>query len=297
MDRFTAFTVFVTVAEQRSFAQASRLLGMSPPVITRAIAALEQRYEVALFRRSTRTVVVTDEGLALLERVRTLLQDLRETEQLMIGGQSDPRGELNLTAPVMFGRMHVLPVVAALLDANPALTAKMMLIDRNVRIVEEGIDVAVRIGHLEDSSLTRIKIGEVRQTIVGSPAYFDRRSAPSRPADLAHHVVVAGDNVRATNQWKFGPRGKTVVAVTPRITVNSLDAVLAAARGGLGLANALSYQVIDDIERGLLVPVLEEHALPAIPVQLIFPANRSRLPSVRSFIQAMQQCARSKRWI
>ncbi|WP_395395075.1 LysR substrate-binding domain-containing protein [Novosphingobium sp. BL-8A] len=304
MDRFEALTAFVTVAERRGFAAAARALDVSPPVVTRAVAALERHLGVTLFHRSTRAVSLTDEGAAFLDRARRILADLREAEQVVMGGRSAPRGQLYLTAPVMFGRMHVVPVVGALLAKHDGLSARMMLLDRNVRIIEEGIDVAVRIGALADSALRVVAIGSVQQTIVASPAYLADRGIPMSPGDLKVHSCIVGSGVRVGSTWPFGDRGgnsggdrgETAVEVVPRLTVNTVDAAIEAAEGGLGLANVLSYQSAEAIAAGRLVRVLADHAPPPMPVNLLYDAGRAAMPSVRAFIDAMRERARQKAW-
>lgn len=296
MDRFEALTAFVAVADQRGFAAAARALGTSPPAITRAVAALERHLGVTLFHRSTRAVSLTDEGAALLDRTRRILADLRETEQVVTGGRSVPRGQLYVTAPVMFGRLHVLPVIDALLARHDGLSARMMLLDRNVRIVEEGIDVAVRIGALADSALRMIPIGSVRQTIVASPTYLAEHGVPAAPADLARHRCITGSGVRVGAAWRFCIKGETVVEVSPRLSVNTIDATIAAAEAGLGLANVLSYQSRDAITAGRLVPVLTDHAPPPMPVSLLYDSGRAAMPAVRAFIEGMRERARQKAW-
>ncbi len=293
MDRFEALRTFVAVAEERGFAKAARRLGQSPPAVTRAIAALERHLGVSLFHRSTRSVVATEEGVALLDRARDLLLQLRDAEQAVMGGQSAPRGELHVTAPVVFGRLHVVPVLADLLARHRDMTARLMLVDRNIRLVEEGIDVAVRIGELPDSSLIALAIGAVRQTIVASPDYCRRRGTPMRPEELVGHDVIAGDNIRIGAQWRFGHPTHRTLPLVPRITVNSVDATLAAAAAGLGLANVLSYQAAEGLASGALCRVLDDHAPPPIPVHLVYPAGRARLPAVRLFVAAMRERSRA----
>jgi len=188
----------------------------------------------------------------------------------------------------MFGRLHVLPVIARLLADHPAMTARLMLIDRNVRLAEEGIDVAVRIGPLADSSLIATRIGQVRQVIVASPAYLARRGVPASPDDLGGHDAIVAEGARDGDRWRFGPDGRTARAVGPRLSLNSIDAVLAAARDGVGLANVLSYQAAEAIAAGELQPILEQYAPPGLPVHLLYPANRASLPTVRTFIDAMR---------
>jgi DNA-binding transcriptional LysR family regulator len=289
VDKLEAFRVFAAVARHRGFAAAGRELGMSPPATTRAIAGLERHLGVALFHRTSRVVTLTEEGAALLERVRDILSLVRDAEHQVMGRRSEPGGELHVTAPVMYGRLHVLPVLANLLSRHPGMTARLMLLDRNVRLAEEGVDVAVRIGELEDSSLIATGIGSVRQTIVASPGYLARRGVPRTPDDLAGHDAIVADGARDGSRWRFGEAGRETREVRPRITLNSLDAVIAAACDGLGLANVLSYQAAEHVATGELVAVLEEHAPPALPVHLLYPANRASLPTVRLFLDAMRR--------
>ena len=296
MDRFESLTVFVAVAEQRGFAAAARALNMSPPAVTRAVAALERHLGVTLFHRSTRAVSLTDEGAVLLDRARRILADLREAEQIAMGGRSVPRGQLYVTAPVMFGRLHVLPVINALLASHAGLNARMMLLDRNVRIIEEGIDVAVRIGALADSMLRVVTIGSVRQTIVASPAYLAKHGVPADPAELASHHSILGSGVRVGSTWRFGTRGDRIMEVVPRLTVNSIDATIAAAEADVGLANVLSYQSAPRITNGGLVEVLADHAPSPMPVSLLYDPGRAAMPAVRVFIEAMREQGRLGAW-
>jgi DNA-binding transcriptional LysR family regulator len=296
MDRFETLSAFVAVADRRGFAAAARALDSSPPAITRAVAALERHLGVTLFHRSTRAVSLTDEGAAFLDRARRILADLREAEQVAMGGRSVPRGQLYVTAPVMFGRLHVLPAIDALLAKHEGLSARMMLLDRNVRIIEEGIDVAVRIGALTDSALRVIAIGSVHQTIVASPSYLAERGIPTVPADLRGHSCVVGSGVRIGSVWSFGTRGEASVEIVPRLTVNTVDATIEAAEAGLGLANVLSYQSAQAIAAGRLVEVLADHAPPPLPVSLLYDAGRAAMPAVRAFIEAMRERARQGAW-
>jgi len=295
MDRFETLTAFVAVADRRGFAAAARALGTSPPAITRAVAALERHLGVTLFHRSTRAVSLTDEGAALLDRARRVLTDLREAEQIVMGGRSAPRGQLYVTAPVTFGRLHVLPVIGGLLAEHSGLSARMMLLDRNVRLVEEGIDVAVRIGALADSALRVVAIGSVEQVIVASPSYLAAHGRPVAPADLVQHRCIVGSGVRVGGSWPFGTGGE-VIQVTPRLTVNTIDATIAAAEAGLGLANVLSYQAAEAIAAGRLVRVLADDAPSPLPVSLLYDAGRAAMPGVRAFIEAMRVRARQGGW-
>ena len=287
MDHLQAIEMFVAVAGEGGFAAAARKLRISPPAVTRGIAALEARLGTALFHRSTRAVALTDAGSVFLGEARRLLAGLAEAERAVRGVQAEPSGQLFLTAPVMFGRLHVLPVVDVLLTGHHDLAVRMMLIDRNVRIVEEGIDVAVRIGSLADSSLKAVRVGAVRQVLVASPAYIARRGAPTTLAELAAHDVIGMEGPRTANEWSFAS-GRWRAERRPRLIVNTVDATLAAAEAGRGIANLLSYQVADALDGGRLVSLLPDEAPPPLPVHLLFEPLRAALPSVRLFVDAMK---------
>ena len=287
MDRLLTLEMFVAVAGEGGFAAAARKLGSSPPAVTRGIAALEQRLGTSLFHRSTRAVVLTDAGAAFLGEARRILADLAGAERDVRGAAAEPRGQLYLTAPVMFGRLHMLPVVSALLAEHRALTARMMLVDRNVRIVEEGIDVALRIGPLADSSLKAVRIGTVRQMLVASPAYLARHGAPAAVSDLAGHALIAMDGPRAGSEWQFANQ-RLKLEARPRLVVNTVDGAMAAAEAGVGIANLLSYQVMDAVDAGRLISLLAAEQPPVLPVHLLFEPSRAALPSVRLFVDAMK---------
>jgi DNA-binding transcriptional LysR family regulator len=296
MDRFAALNAFVVVADRRSFSAAARQLATSPPAISRAVAALERHLGVTLFQRSTRVVSLTDEGAAFLDRARQILADLRDAEQIVMAGRSVPQGQLYVTAPVTFGRLHVLPTIGLLLAKYDGLSVRLMLHDRNVRIVEEGIDVAVRIGALVDSNSTVTAIGSVQQTIVASPAYLASHGVPSVPADLVSHDCIMNSGVRISSSWSFGSANDVVVEIVPRLTVNTIDSTIAAAEAGVGLANVLSYQSAEAISAGRLVRVLAEYAPPAVAISLLYDAGRAAMPAVRVFIETMREQARAGVW-
>ncbi|HKX89339.1 MAG TPA: LysR family transcriptional regulator [Sphingopyxis sp.] len=287
MDRLLTLEMFVAVASEGGFAAAARKLGSSPPAVTRGIAALEARLGTSLFHRSTRAVALTDAGTVFLEQARRILADLAGAEREIRGAEVEPRGQLHLTAPVMFGRLHVLPVVGALMAEHRELSARMMLIDRNVRIVEEGIDVAVRIGPLADSGLKAVRVGRVRQMLVASPAYLARRGAPAAVADLAGHDLIGTMGPRWMNEWQFAS-GRWRLTAPPRLVVNTVDGVLAAAEAGLGIANLLSYQLAEAVDAGRLISLLTDEQPPTLPVHLLFEPARARLPAVRLFVEAMK---------
>ncbi|HWW58327.1 MAG TPA: LysR substrate-binding domain-containing protein, partial [Sphingopyxis sp.] len=228
-----------------------------------------------------------DAGAAFLEQARRILAELAGAEREIRGAAAAPRGQLYLTAPAMFGRLHVLPVVGEMTAQHRDLSVRMMLIDRNVRIVEEGIDVAVRIGPLADSALKAVRIGSVRQMLVASPAYLARRGAPATVAELAGHELIGAMGPRWTNEWQFASRRWRLDA-PPRLVVNTVDAVLAAAEAGLGIANLLSYQLAEAVDAGRLISLLADEQPPALPVHLLFEPSRAGLPAVRQFVTAMK---------
>ena len=291
MDRLLTLEMFVAVAGEGGFAAGARKLNSSPPAVTRGIAALEARLGTVLFHRSTRAVALTDEGAAFLEQARRILADLAGAERELRGAAAEPRGQLYVTAPVMFGRLHVLPVVGALMAEHRELMVRMMLIDRNVRIVEEGIDVAVRIGALADSGLKAVRIGWVRQMLVASPAYLARRGAPQTMGDLAGHDLIGTMGPRAAGEWHLAS-GKWRLDPRPRLVLNTVDGALAAAEAGLGIANLLSYQLADALAAGRLIALLAGEQPPALPVHLLFEPSRAGLPAVRAFVEAMKGRAR-----
>ena len=295
MDRLQTLEMFVAVAERGGFAAAARELRVSPPAVTRGIAELEARLGVILFHRSTRAVTLTDEGTGFLAKARRIINELDEAERQLSGARSEPRGQFYVTAPVAFGRLHVLPVVTELLDRHADLNIQMMLIDRNVRIIEEGIDVAVLFGALADSALKAVRIGAVRQVLVASPAYLARRGAPESVADLPLHQLIGTTGPRATTEWRFGGR-RDPVAVRPRLLVNTVDAAVDAAEAGVGIANLLSYQVADGLRAGRLIEVLRPEIPEALPIHLLFEASRSSAPATRAFVDAMRARGRDQAW-
>lgn len=294
MDRLDALAALVAIAEHGGFAAAARAMRASPQAVTRAIAGLEARLGVRLFQRTTRSVRLTEEGAVFLERARRVLADLRDAELAALGSAAEPQGTLKVTAPVVFGRLHVAPLLARLLAAHPRLRAELVLVDRVVQFVEEGIDAAVRIGALADSALRAVRLGEVRRVLVASPAYLEANGTPGAVGDLRRHGVVAFTGVSQTDEWRFGTDGKEVVAVRPRLVVNTADAAVAAALEGAGVARVLSYQVSAEVASGRLVELLGEHAPPALPVNLLFQAARAASPPLRALIAAAKAHVRDR---
>lgn len=285
MDRLHELEVFVAVADAGSFAKAAARLRLSPPAVTRAISALERRLGARVFNRTTRSLTITDVGLRLLESARRVLADLDAAEKEAAGESSTPQGQLTVTASVTFGRSVLAPVVCEFLDQYPRVTLSVLLVDRVVNLVEEGIDLAVRIAHLPDSTLVARRIGAVRRILVASPAYLARRGAPASPADLRLHSVIAFTGLVPNREWRFlNGRKPGSVSLRPTLEINDAAAAIQAAESGHGITMALCYMVSDQIRAGSLVPVLESFTPPPRPVHLVYPHARRIAPKLRAFI-------------
>lgn len=283
MDRLDELAVLLAVFDQGSLVAAAHRLRRSPPSITRALATLEERVGMRLVERTTRRIAVTDAGRALAEQARALLSGY---DAAVAGSAPTPvRGLIRVTAPVQFGRLHVAPLVVDFLDVFPESQVELVLHDRNLDLIEERIDLAVRIGVLSDSSLLVRRVGEVRQMLVASPAYVARRGAPEKPADLARHETIFGTATAGLLEWRLGSGARTAgVRLAPRFLVNDIEAQLVAARAGRGIARVLSYQVVDALASGALVRVLETYEPPPIPVQLVTASRTHMAPKVRAFL-------------
>jgi len=302
MDRLETMRVFVAVAEERGFAPAARRLAMSPPAVTRAIAALERRVGARLLQRTTRVVRLTEAGARFFADCKRILDDVEAAENAAAENQSEPRGELVVTAPLVFGRMFVAPIVLEFLAREPQVSARTLLVDHVVDLVEGGIDVAVRIAHLPDSSLTAIEVGTVRRVVCASPEYLAARGTPAAPADLASHDAVVFSSGAAQTEWQFGTPGSRSralqsVPLRSRFAVNNADAAIAAAVAGAGLTRVLSYQIGAQVQAGSLQIVLEKHAVAAIPVSVVFPAGRRSTAKVRGFVELAVERLKKARWL
>lgn len=278
-------TVFVAVAEEESFAAAARRLRMSPPAVTRAITSLEERLGVRLLTRTTRLVRTTDAGSRYLEDARRILLEADEADEAAAGINATPRGHLAVTAPVLFGKIYVMPVITAYQTAFRETTVSALFVDRVVNLVDEGLDVGIRIGPLPDSSLRAIRVGQVRRVVCAAPAYLKKYGSPEIPADLAQHSLVAVTAVSAGSEWTFA-RGKQKIGVrlSPRILVNTNDGALEAARSGFGLTQLLSYQVANELAAGTLKAVLTDFEEASLPVHVIHREGRHGSAKVRSFV-------------
>jgi DNA-binding transcriptional LysR family regulator len=286
MDRFDALSAFVAVADLKGFAAAARKLGLSASAVTRLVAALEERIGLRLLQRTTRSVSLTDAGARYLDRARRILADLEEADGSAQAERSTPTGRLIVSAPLAFGRLHVAPLMCAYLQRYPDIVGELQLSDRMVNLVEDGIDLAVRIGNLPDSSLITRHLGETRRIVVASPAYLDRNGEPRNPGELADHRIIhfAGLGGGASD-WRFTRDGREErTAIAPHYVTNSADAgVWHAARGG-GLAMVLAYQAADELRDGRLRIVLREFEPAPLPIQAVYPAARLLSAKVRAFL-------------
>lgn len=285
---------FVAVSEQGGFAAAARHLRLSPPAVTRAIAALERHLGARLLRRTTRSVKLTEVGERFLSECRRILADLEQAEAAARGAHIEPQGELGITAPVMFGRMHVAPLVLKFLARHDKVSVRTYFADRVVHLLDEGYDVAVRIAALPDSSLVAVQVGSVRRVVVASPAYLKEHGVPRRLGDLPAHRAVGISRGGARDAvWSFGS-GRATPQPQMRLLVNSNDVAIAAALAGHGLARTLSYQVAREVRTGRLRVVLEEHEPPPIPIHLVYPEGRSAAAKVRAFVEFAAGCLRGE---
>ena len=295
MDRLDAVTVFVAVAEQESFAAAARKLSRTPAAVTRAVAELEHSLSTRLLNRTTRSVALTEAGQLYLERARKLLAAHAEFEGVAPDDR-EPSGLLHVTAPANFGRQHLMPLLSTFLKTYPRVDARVLLLDRVVSMVEEGLDVGVRLGKLPDSSLRATRAGTVKMAVYASPSYIARHGVPATPAELAQHRTIASGNINPTpDRWSFGNAdGTSHVTVKPRLIVNSTEAAADAAAAGLGIASLVSYQAAQHVAAGRLVEVLSEYNDEKIPIHIVQPGGRFTPAKVRAFIDEIGAGLRRK---
>ncbi|MEM6996183.1 MAG: LysR substrate-binding domain-containing protein [Myxococcota bacterium] len=297
MDRLTSMRVFVQVVEAGGFAAAGRALQLSPPAVTRAVAGLEDDLGTQLLTRTTRRVTVTESGRRYVEDCRRILAEVADAEAAAAGSFATPTGALHVTAPVTFGQRHVLPILGQFLERYPAVRARALFLDRLTNLVDEGIDVAVRIGHLPDSSMHATRVGSVRRVVVGAPEYLDRRGEPTQVDELADHSIIAvGSSPAPTVKWKFGAEGTRAetVSLTPRLRCNTIQGALQGAEAGWGLTRVLSYQVEDALEAGRLRRVLCDREPKPLPVHLVRPEGRYTSATVRAFLDHAQRGLREQ---
>ena len=281
MDRLDELAVFVRIVEEGSLVRAAMRLRRSPPAVTRALAALEDRIGARLVDRTTRRLAPTEVGRALYDKARGLIADYEAATAA--APHAPVRGLLRITAPVQFGRRHIAPVVTRFLDEHDGVEIELLLNDRNIDLIDEGIDVALRIGPLADSALTARLVGHVRRLCVASPAYLKRRGTPRTPADLARHEAILG-TLRGNSEWRFSGL-RTAPRLMGRLRVDDVETRLRAARDGRGVAQLLSYQVADELQSGKLVRLLRAWEAPPLPVHLVTKGRVHRAPKIDAFVE------------
>lgn len=287
MDRFRAMHVFVAVAEAGSLSAAARRLREPLTNVSRLLSQLEAHVACTLIDRTTRRMMLTDAGRDYLKTCRQVLEELERAESRIAGQSTELSGELAITAPVSFGRLHVLPMIAAFLDAYPRINARLLLIDRIVDLIEEGIDIAIRIGELPDSGLVAMRVGTLKFSVCASPNYLAQHGVPASIADVTERDCVTFSGMAGGSRWIFKSKryGRKAVKVRSRLSVNNAEAAVEAAVAGVGITRVLSYQARSALDAGLLKPILERFEDTLIPVHLVYRPTRSDNPRVREFVR------------
>src|SRR6202012_21223 len=287
MDRLDAMQAFVAVADSQGFAPAARKLGLSPSGVTRLIAALEERLGARLLQRTPRSVTLDDVGTRYLERARRILADVEEAERSAEGERITPSGRLVVSAPLGFGRLHVSPVMSRYLARYTDVSAELRLSDRTINLVEDGVDLAVRIGHLPDSTLVARHVGEMRRMVLASDAYLKRRGEPKTPQAVASHDTI---QFGAMPDGRFVEDGRDIrIVPTSRFTTNSFDAAIEYAEQGGGLTRMMAYQAAESLRRGRLKIVLAKFEEPPVPIHIVYPTSRLLSAKVRAFIDLVTE--------
>jgi len=286
MDRFEAMQLFVSVAEQQSFAAAARSHSLSAARVTRAIAALEQRVGARQLHRTTRAVRLTDAGASYLGHCKRILGEVEAAESLVASSHRALSGSLTITAPLLFGRLHVAPVLTEFLKRHRHVSMRVMFADHLLDFFEQNIDVAIRIAHLPDSSLRAIRVGTVRRVVCASPTYLRANGLPRHPRELAEHETIGFSGMAEPHAWSFTVDGRHErFPVRPRLVVNNADLAIAAARSGQGLTKVLSYQVADEVDHKRLRIVLAEYELEPVPVHVVHVEGKNSSTRVRAFVE------------
>jgi DNA-binding transcriptional LysR family regulator len=285
---------FVAVAEDQGFASAARRLKISPPAVTRAIAALENRLGVKLLNRTTRIVRATEAGLRYLEDARRILGEIDAADEAAAGINAEPRGHLSITAPVLFGRMHVIPGIIEYLDRYPGTEISAVFLDRVVNLLEEGLDVGIRIGELPDSTMRALPVGSVSIVVVASPRYLENYGLPKSPDDLHNHAIISSSAGSKFIDWHFdSAKGARTLRIKSRLTVTTNDAAIAATQEGFGITRLPSYQVAPQLSNGELQCILVDFEPPARPVHIVHREGRDPSARIRAFIDLMAARLRS----
>ena len=285
MDRLESMSILVTAIETGSLSAAARRLGLPLTTVSRKVSDLEAHLKTRLLNRSSRQLGLTDAGRSYVAACKRILEDVGEAERAASGEYSAPKGGLMITAPIVFGRLHVLPVVTEFLAAYPDIDIRFVLADHVVNLLEDPIDLALRIGALPDSGLIATRVGAIRRVVCGSPAYFAAHGTPKHPSELATHACVTFEGLMAPDAWTFNT-GKSAlsVAIHSRLVVNTAEAAVDAATMGLGITRVLSYQIAQAARAGLLSMVLQEFEPPPSPVSLVYAGGRLLPLKLRAFL-------------
>ena len=296
MDRLDLMTIFVAVAEAESFSGGARRLAMSPPAVTRAISALESRLAVKLLDRTTRYVRVTELGQRYLDDARRIIAEVDEAEDALVGINGTPKGQLTLTAPVLFGKMFVMPVVVEYLQRYPSMDVSALFLDRVVNMMEEGVDVSIRVGELPDSSLKAVRVGQIRRVLCASPQYLAEYGVPNHPHDLQQHRIVAATGVTPSVEWKFWQEQQALsVRLRPRLTVTTNDGAIESALAGFGVTRLMSYQIAHFVESGQLQILLPDFESAPLPIHVLHREGRHKSARVRSFVDLVVERLRQEK--
>ncbi|PLZ02171.1 LysR family transcriptional regulator [Burkholderia sp. WAC0059] len=295
MDKHQAMTIFVTVVETEGFASAARKLKVSPSVITRVVTELEQHLGVRLLTRTTRVVRVTEAGARFFEDSRRILTEIEAAELSAASVNATPRGQLTVTAPVLFGKRYLVPIAHDYLTRYPAVNLDCWFLDRIVNLVDEGVDVGIRIGKLPDSSLQAVAVGKVRHLLCASPDYLEAHGTPQHPDDLDSHVTIQGTGLTPSPEWRFRVDGRTLaVPIQPRLITTTNDSAIAAGLAGLGIVRLLSYQIVQELAEGTLRVVLADYEFDPLPVHVIHREGRHVNQKVRAFLDLAVETLRAK---
>lgn len=303
MDKLRGIQTFIEIAERGSLTAASDALGTSLPTVVRRLAELEATLGVRLFNRTTRRIHLTDEGQRYLAICKATLGQLEDAEEALFDAKAQPSGKLVITAPVLFGRLHVAPLVMQFMREHPAVSAELILLDRNIDLIEEGIDIAVRIGPLADSTLHAVPAGSLRRVLCASPDYLKRYGTPRHPSDLASHHGIRFTGLRfqgrgVLSEWQFRDNGRALsVGVNPRLTTNSVETAVDACRNGVAIGAFLSYQVQAPVQAGELRPILRKYETGDIPIHFLYPHAKLMSARVRAFIDYAVPKLRAKNFM
>lgn len=295
MDRLHLMSVYVAVVEAEGFAGGARKLHMSPPAVTRAVAALEERLGVKLLNRTTRYVRMTEAGQKYYEDAKRIIALADEADDAALGINAEPRGPLTVTASVLFGRLFVMPGIIEYLRRYPAVEVNALFVDRVVNMLEEGVDVAIRIGDLPDSSYRALRVGSVRRVLCASPDYLATHGIPQAPEDLPKHNIIFARGLNPANEMRFLHNGQPLtVKLQPMLSVSDNDSAAGAAMAGLGITRLLNYQIAEQLRVGKLQIVLGEFENAAIPVHILHREGRHSSAKIRSFVDLMAERLRAE---